>query len=343
MNANFSWRRIALNRAACATALSLALLLVPPASSAAPQVLDIAWTDTARERSLPLKVRVPEGADTVPLVLFSHGLGGSREGGRAWGEHWSQHGYVVIHVQHPGSDDALWKGPGDGPPKQRLARGATAEQLLGRVDDIRFVLDEIARQQAKPDAPAWLRRINLRRVAMTGHSFGARTTMALAGERFPGPIRSLADVRFTAFIAFSPAAQGMKRSWPERYGGMTAPFLSVTGSIDGDVMGNGAAASKRAAVFDAQPAGNKYRVVFDDGDHAVFGGGDARDAAWIERITGEHHATTPPATASRIQALTQQITLRFLNATLKDDVAAKHWLGNDAATMLGGHASWSVK
>ena len=171
---------------ACAVLFATAMPAV-----AATQVIDIEWKDGNRERVLPLKVRLPDGADSVPLVIFSHGLGGSREGGKAWGEHWSANGYLVIHLQHPGSDDALWKGPGEGAPKQRLARGATAEQLLGRVDDVRFVLDEISRLRTKADAPAWIKRADLTRIAMTGHSFGALTTMALAGVRYPGPIKSL--------------------------------------------------------------------------------------------------------------------------------------------------------
>ncbi len=318
-------------------------LLAGTFAHGAPQVIDLDWVDAARGRNLPLKVRVPEGSDKVPLVIFSHGLGGSREGGKAWGEHWSQHGYLVLHVQHPGSDDSLWKGAGEGPPKQRLARGATAEQLLGRVDDIRFVLDEIARQQAKPDAPPWLKRINPARIAMTGHSFGARTAMALAGERFPGPIRSLGEPRISAFIAFSPATQGLKRTWSERYGNMAEPFLSVTGTIDGDVMGNGSSAANRAAVFDAQAAGNKYRVVFAEGDHAVFGGGDFRDALWLARATGAANAATPAATARVIHDKTRLITLKFLDAYLKDDAAARQWLRADVPAMLGDSGEWSAK
>lgn len=323
--------------------LSATALLVAVIAHGAPQVIDLDWNDTARGRSLPLKVRVPDGADKVPLVIFSHGLGGSREGGKAWGEYWAQHGYLVIHVQHPGSDDSLWKGAGSGTPKQRLARGATAEQMLGRVDDIRFVLDEITRQQAKADAPAWTKRINLARVAMTGHSFGARTTMALAGERFPGPIRSLAEPRISAFIAFSPTTQGLKRTWPERYGSMAEPFLSVTGSIDGDVMGTGSTASNRAAVFDAQPAGNKYRVVFAEGDHSVFGGGDLRDAMWLDRVTGQANDATPPAVARIIHDKTRLVTLKFLDAWLKEDAAARRWLQTDAAAAIGATGEWSAK
>ncbi len=310
---------------------------------AAPQVLDTEWKDAARERALPLKVRVPEGLDKVPLVIFSHGLGGSREGGKAWGEHWSANGYLVVHVQHPGSDESLWRGTGDGPPKQRMMRGATAEQLLGRVDDVRFVLDEFARQQSKTDAPAWVRRADLSRIAMTGHSFGARTTMALAGERYPGPIKSLADARIRAFIAFSPATQGLKRTWPERYGEMTRPFLTVTGTLDGDVLGAGSNPKNRAALFDAQVAGDKFRVVFDGGDHSVFNGGDLREAQWLNRVTGENHESTSAATAQVIREKTAVLTLKFLDAYVKTDPKASDWLRDEAKSAVGATGEWSAR
>lgn len=319
------------------------LVLLSVAVHATPQVLDLDWTDSARARTLPLKVRIPDGTASVPLVIFSHGLGGSREGGKAWGEYWSAHGYLVVHVQHPGSDDTLWKGPGDGAPKQRLARGATPEQLLGRVDDVRFVIDELTKLHSKPDSAVWVRRVDLSRIAMTGHSFGARTTMALAGERFPGPIKSVADTRISAFIAFSPAVQGAKRSWPDRYGAMVRPFLSVTGTIDGDVMGTGSNPKNRAAVFDAQGVGDKYRVIFMDGDHSVFNGGSVREAAWLNRVTGEDHTSTLAATAKVIHDKTSVVTLKFLDAYLKGDATAKSWLTTDAVKALGDAAEWSYK
>ncbi len=319
------------------------ILLFSATLHAAPLVLDIDWQDIARERTLPLKVRVPDGDVRVPLVIFSHGLGGSREGGKAWGEHWAANGYLVMHVQHPGSDESLWRGPGEGSPKKRMARGATPEQLLGRVDDVRFVVDELTRLQAKPDALAWVRRVDLSRIAMTGHSFGARTTMALAGERFPGPIKSMADPRITAFIAFSPTVQGAKKTWFERYGTMHTPFLSVTGSLDGDVMGNGSNPKNRAAVFDAQNAGDKYRVVFADGDHSVFSGGAVREAASLNRFAVEDHASTSAATAKVIHEQTRTITLKYLDAYLKSDAVAKSWLTIDAAKALGDAGAWSNK
>ena len=317
--------------------------LIPVCAVAAPQVQDVEWKDPSRDRVLPLKVRIPDGSEKVSLVIFSHGLGGSREGGKAWGEHWSANGYLVVHVQHPGSDESLWKGAGEGLPKQRLMRGATPDQLLGRVDDVRFVLDEISRQQANSDAPAWVKRIDLSRIAMTGHSFGALTTMALAGERYPGPIKSLADARVRAFIAFSPGTRGVKKTWPERYGDMVKPFLTVTGTIDGDVIGSGGNPKNRAALFDAQIAGDKYRVVFEGGDHSVFNGGALREAEWLNRVTGENHPGITTATASVIREQTKVITLKFLDAYLKGEPKAKTWLRDDAKSALGDAGDWSTK
>ena len=319
------------------------MTLATNVASAAPQVLDTEWKDPARERALPMKVRIPDGSDKVPLIIFSHGLGGSREGGKAWGEHWSANGYLVVHVQHPGSDESLWKGVGEGLPKQRMMRGATAEQLLGRVDDVRFLLDEFARQQSSTDAPDWVKRADLSRIAMTGHSFGARTTMSLSGERYPGPIKSLADARITAFIAFSPATQGLKRTWSERYGEMTKPFFTVTGTIDGDVLGAGSNPKNRAALFDAQRAGDKFRVVFDGGDHSVFNGGDLREALWLDRVTGVNHASTTVEIAKVIRDKTNVLTLKFLDAYVKSDTKAKVWLADHAASMLGDAGEWSAK
>ena len=66
------------------------------------------WQDSARDRSVPVKIYYPEkGTGPFPVVLFSHGLGGSRNGYSYLGEHWASHGYVSVHLQHVGSDGAV--------------------------------------------------------------------------------------------------------------------------------------------------------------------------------------------------------------------------------------------
>jgi dienelactone hydrolase len=308
---------------------------------AATQVIDLELNDTSRERAIPIKVRVPDGTAKVPLVIFSHGMGGSREGGKAWGEHWSANGYLVVHLQHLGSDESVWKGPGEGEPKQRLRAAATPEQLIGRVDDVRFVIAEIERQQ-RSDAKTWTARADLSRIAMTGHSFGAHTTMALAGQRYPGPVKKLDDTRIKAFIALSPNASGQPRSFTDRYGSMTAPFLSITGTNDGDVFAENtrskSAVEKRKAVFEHQPPGNAYLFVLNDADHMVFNGNEAQTLRDWRRNT--------PLSAEelkRIHSAVNDTSLKFLDAYLRNDVAAKNWLKQDAAKALETSGEWKAK
>jgi predicted dienelactone hydrolase len=321
--------------------ISLLAAVIANLSVAAPQVIDTEFRDAARERTIPIRIRIPEVNDKVPLVIFSHGLGGSIDGGKAWGEHWSANGYFVINVQHPGSDIEIGK-QGLGTPLARLKRGANAQQLIERTKDVRFVLDEVTRLQragdmryAKPD---------LNRIAMTGHSFGAMTTVALAGMQYPAPISSLADPRFKAFIAFSPQmAQARGDSSINPYAEIKAPLLTVTGTIDGDMIGSGATPERRAAVYDALPPGNKYRVIFENGDHMVFNGGAISESVRFMQIIDNKSPRTDAATSAVIQEKTKLTTLAFLDAYLKNDTAAKTWLTDDAAKSIGATGSWSRK
>jgi dienelactone hydrolase len=303
--------------------------------SASPQVIDMEFTDAARDRTIPIRVRIPDVSSKVPLVIFSHGLGGSRDGGKAWGEHWAANGYFVIHVQHPGSDQNIMK-TGTGSPMQRLKREATAEQLIARTIDVRFVLDEVTRRQTNGDVT--FARIDLNRIAMTGHSFGAMTTTALADLQFATTSRSLTDPRFKAFIAFSPQANRA-----HTYDNMKRPFLTVTGTIDGDVLGNGATPDRRAALYDLQPPGDKYRVVFENGDHMVFNGGAVRESEIFRQVIEDRKPHSDPATAALIHEKTKLVTLKFLDAYVKDDAAAKAWLSDSAATAIGAAGTWAKK
>ena len=85
------------------------------------------WTDTRRDREIPVRIYHPKDAEgKLAIVIFSHGLGGSRDGYRYLGTHWAGHGYVSVHLQHKGSDTAVWKGVKDPivRPKSRLGRDA---------------------------------------------------------------------------------------------------------------------------------------------------------------------------------------------------------------------------
>lgn len=82
------------------------------------EVLRDDWRDAKRDRVVPVKIYSPKsGAAPFPVIIFSHGLGGSREGYEYLGRHWASHGYVSVHLQHAGSDDAVWR---DERPAERM-------------------------------------------------------------------------------------------------------------------------------------------------------------------------------------------------------------------------------
>ena len=68
------------------------------------------WRDASRDRTIPVRIYYPaQGSGPFPVIVFSHGLGGSRDGYRYLGERWASRGYVSVHLQHPGSDKELLK------------------------------------------------------------------------------------------------------------------------------------------------------------------------------------------------------------------------------------------
>ena len=90
---------------------------VLPAASLAQDAVNVQnfdWQDTVRNRAVPVRLYLPDEAlsstKPVPLIVFSHGLGGSRNGYQYLGRYWASHGYASLHVQHIGSDNSLWRG-----------------------------------------------------------------------------------------------------------------------------------------------------------------------------------------------------------------------------------------
>jgi predicted dienelactone hydrolase len=75
----------------------------------AAETAELELHDTKRKRDIPLKVYYPKGKTSLPLVIFSHGLGGSCESYSYLGEYWAEHGYVVILPTHAGSDSAIFQ------------------------------------------------------------------------------------------------------------------------------------------------------------------------------------------------------------------------------------------
>jgi predicted dienelactone hydrolase len=256
--------------------LCAALLACVPAVSA--PICDGAITDPSRSRQIPVRVRMPEtGARKAPVILFSHGLGGSVEAGTLYARQWTKAGFLVIHVQHPGSDQSVWMGQPGGVRQLRAAAGG--KQLQDRLLDMGRVADAVA---AGTNVGACdLQTGDAARMGAAGHSFGAHTVLALAGQRF-GPRGSAGrNPRFRAVAALSPMSPGNDAAnAPAAFGSIAIPVLTATGSADGSPLAKDRSLDEvvaaRAAVFQAlsaSPSGKGNVGLWLDGaTHSDFGG-----------------------------------------------------------------------
>lgn len=291
-----------------------------------PKTLELTVSDAGRKRDLPLRVYLPSKTAPAPVVLFSHGLGGSREGCVYLGTHWAARGYVAVFLQHPGSDTGVWK---DKPAAQRLAaiqQAAGAENLLLRVQDVSAVLDQLARWQKSPRHPL-AGRLDLTRIGMSGHSFGAVSTQMVSGEKIAGR-PSFTDPRIQAAIAFSPSSP--RQGDPQAaFGAVKIPWLLMTGTQDVAPIGN-ADVPSRLAVFPALPPGGKYELVLHGAEHSAF----------TDRgLPGDRERRNPNHRRAILA-----LSTAFWDAYLRHDPAARAWLdGPGPRSVLETEDRWQTK
>jgi predicted dienelactone hydrolase len=278
-----------------------AILALPVAAEASGPVCDAQWNDPGRDgRTVPVRVRMPDGTGKVPVILFSHGLGGSTDSGRAWAEAWAASGFLVVNLQHPGSDRSFI---GSG----RIHEAMRPEQLAARAGDVRFAIDRLAR--GGRDGACDLSRADLSRIGMSGHSYGAHTTQAIAGQRFAFGNGDLSDRRVRAAIAFSPAPP-VRGSAEAAFAGVDIPFFSVTGTADSAPITPWIKASDRETPFRSMPAGGKYLLVLDGANHMAFNGRGDR-------------AATGAALTPHVEDMVKRATIAFWRWTLLGDQTAK--------------------
>jgi predicted dienelactone hydrolase len=292
-----------------------------------PNTLELVVADAKGKRELPILVYLPKQRKPAPVVLFSHGLGGSRHGNAYLGKHWSGRGYVAVFLQHPGSDDSVWKGQPLAERMAALRKAADAENFLLRTQDVKAVLDAL--EQWNNDARhALANRLDLDRFGMSGHSFGAVTTQAVSGQSFPLG-KSYTDSRIKAAVLMSPSPPRAGGNAEKAFAAVRMPWLLLTGTHDGSPIGN-IEAQDRLLVFPALPNGDKYELVLNDAEHSAFS--DTRLPGDKLRRNPNHHNVV------------LALTTAFWDAYLRDDVDAKAWLqGPQVKSLLESGDRWQTK
>ena len=235
-------------------------------------VHDFEWRDEARLRDVPARLYLPAAASAdhpVPLVVFSHGIGGSRFGYSYLGKFWAGRGYASLHLQHVGSDRSLWTGN----PLTltlRLHDAAQDGEAIARARDHRFALDQLLAETRLGSS------IDPARIVAAGHSYGANTTMLVSGAKVVrnGETLSFLDPRIKAAILLSAPPFYGEQDNRRILGDVHLPSLHVTATEDViRVPGYFSAAEDRIAIYDSMGEANgagKTLVVFSGGSHSIF-------------------------------------------------------------------------
>ena len=298
------------------------LLLLAATAAAEVKTTDETWHDDARDRDVPVRIYLDDAATTkpAPVILLSHGLGGSRRAMAFAAAAWAAHGYVCVTLQHAGSDEAIWQGAPAGERLEAAKAGMNVKAYVDRCRDVSFAIDELGRRNK--DAGALDGKLDLDRVGLAGHSFGAQTVQAIIGQRtarMPNRPSPLADPRVKAAIAFSPSYE--RDNAKAAFADVKVPCFHFTGTEDTTKVTD-VTLEQRRIPFDSIAAPEQYLVILDGGDHGVFGGGDGRRLAEPKEYAAWHK-------------LIIELSTKFWDAELRGDVDAKKWLANDARRAVG--------
>ncbi|MBM3998819.1 MAG: dienelactone hydrolase [Planctomycetes bacterium] len=291
------------------------------------QEVNLTVKDAQRRRDIPVHVYLPQATRAAPVVLFSHGLGGSREGNRYLGKHWAARGYVAVFLQHPGSDTSVWQDTARERRLNAMRDAANLQNFLLRVKDVPAVLDQLAEWNSM-EGHALAGRLSLSKIGMSGHSFGAATTQAVSGQRTDRGKELFTDSRIAAAVIMSPNSPN-RGSPQEAFGKISVPWMLMTGTRDVSLIVDTDVES-RLAVFSALPPGGKYEVVLHGAEHSAFAD---------RGLPGDREARNP----NHHRAILA-LSTAFWDTYLLGSASAQEWLdGVGPSSVLDEKDKWRKK
>ena len=274
---------------------------------------DLSWTDAARKREVPVRIYAPRPAanqGTLPVVVFSHGGGESRDAYGYLGTALARNGYIAVFLTHKGSDRAAVDKGG------MAAMGRAS--FKDRPGDVSFAVDQIL--SANPGSELLKGRVDSERLAVAGQCAGSTTAFAIAGlttRGADGRLVSYRDKRIKVVVALSPQVgagrvrRGRESLHDKSWASVAIPALVVTGTRDftwmAPVRENPRMVRKP---YDTMPPTCKYLVEISGAQHHAFteskpyypaGKRDPRHHGWIARaaiafldghLKGNAHAVT---------------------------------------------------
>ncbi|MBX3365706.1 MAG: hypothetical protein KF912_00135 [Phycisphaeraceae bacterium] len=318
--------------------------------------LDLTLTDQARAKDLELRIRAPKLAASppgtthapLPLIIFSHGAGGSNDAFPDLSSHWASRGYIVIHPTH---SDSIALRRRNGQDLSGLRENP--QRLLLDVDgpdrlaDCSFIIDAIpaitdALNNNLPEASRLT--IDATRIGMAGHSAGAYTTQIAFGAKVRGPrwgslrLKSHADPRITAAILISGQGTTNRSLAKDSWSDIAGPMMVIAGSLDVSRISDETPESRREPFEYAKP-GDKYLIYIDGATHGSYQGKS------LTTMLRENPTTDIGIITAAVSSGTTAFFDRYLRA---DDEAVSHvaktYLESDALiTLTSGAAEYKRK
>lgn len=304
--------------------LSVVDAQTPPGPLTVDVADDLMLQAGAETRRVPYKVYFPTTGGPFPVIVFSHGFGGTKDVFAPVGKHWASHGYIVVHPTHAdglGREQAAQPAGDERRPARNRRDGLIAglndpARIAERVADIVLIIDSLA--ELPKAVPALATRVDAKRIGVGGHSFGAYTAMLIGGVTadLDGEQRkSLRDERVSCILTVSPQGAGQQGLTPKSWAGLTIPMMTITGTRDSGV--GGQSPEWRKEPYEFSPPGHKYLVVIEGANHFSFGG----------RLGGRSSGITDAVNA---------LSTHFWDAYLKDSKLSREYLHSDRPAQESG-------
>src|ERR1700737_2182618 len=199
------------------------------------EVAGLVLHDDKRNKDVRVRIFYPVMTGKYPVIVFSHGAGGSDTCCESLTRHWATYGYITIQPIH---DDSVVQRRSSGDENTRFPQ-AVREALKNpalwesRPLDISFLLESLAALQKR--VAGLNGKIDTSRVGVAGHSMGAYTAEAIAGALVDLPDRAgqnFTDPHAKAILCLSPQGPGQFGLNAHSFANISLPFMGVTGSLD---------------------------------------------------------------------------------------------------------------
>ena len=277
-------------------------------------------TDTSRSRNVPIKVHYPTEKGEFPLIIISHGAGGDWDTHFALAHHLATHGYIVFCLEHIGSNTKTLKRT------IRIFKNLNemihdGTEVLGRPKDVSFAINQAINWNKSNETLK--NKIDIQNIGVLGHSFGAFTSMVIAGMKPAlywleprsnygnGLGQDMKDKRVKACVALSPQGVGEPFFIKESFYTLSIPLLGISGTDDKQQ--GGLPPINRYNAFEFwSSTGNNVFVWLSNAHHLDFTDSEGGETQGMKSKNRKE-----------VQKVVRATTLLFFNQHLKNDYTAK--------------------